>query len=255
MNPLWPVYWLHWVDLYWGARIIMVGAFLSVLMGAFLSKYCWVRIAVFLGLLEFLGLKYSFGKIGHSTHLMLIVSFIFIFLPRNWDDAKPLPRCTRQTVLLIFWGVQAFILMTYTLAGLGKIGGALYQLAMGQMHAFHPEALAYHIAERLLQTGNSSLLGVFFIEHPWFGFPAMLLMLYAQVFSFWIAFRPSLHRLWGALLILFHISVSFTLSIHFHPQVFLVALFFVYSPFRRSLTLRETCAELPLFGVFFRKSI
>ena len=163
LNPLWPVCWLRWVDPHWGARFIMGSAFLGALLGALFPKYCWVRVAVFLGLLEFLALKYSFGKIGHSTHLMLIISFIFIFLPRKWSEPKSLSRATRQTVLAIFWGVQAFILMTYTLAGLGKIGGAIYQLVLGQMHAFHPEALAYHIAERLLQTGNSSLLGEFFI--------------------------------------------------------------------------------------------
>jgi len=252
LNPLWPVCWLRWVDPHWGARFIMVFAFLSAFMGAFFPKYCWVRIAVFFGFLEFLALKYSFGKIGHSTHLMLIVSFILIFLPRNWSEPRLPSRATRQTVLYVFWGVQAFILMTYTLAGLGKIGGAVYQFYLGQMHAFHPEALAYHIAERLLQTGNSSLLGAFFIEYPWLGFPAMLVMLYAQVFSFWVAFRPSLHRLWGGLLILFHISVSLTLSINFHPQVFLVGLFFLYSPFRRPVTLRYICVALPLFGFLFR---
>ncbi len=253
LNPLWPVYWLHWVDPRWGARFIMVFAFLSALTGVFFTQYRWVRAAVFVGLLEFLALKYSFGKIGHSTHLMLIISFMFIFLPCGWSNPKPLSRATRQTVLFLFWGVQAFILMTYTLAGLGKIGGAFYQMALGQMHALHPQALAYHIAERLLQTGSSSLLGVFFIENPWLGFPAMLVMLYAQVFSFWIAFRPSLHRLWGGLLILFHISVSLTLSINFHPQVFLVGLFFLYSPFRRPATFRELCIALPIFGFLFKK--
>lgn len=253
LKPLWPVYWVRWVDPHWAGRCIMIFAFLGAITGAFLNSFRWVRIIVFLSFLEFLAFKYSFGKIGHSTHLMLIMSFIFIFLPSGWSNARPLSRVTGQTVLRVFWGAQAFILMTYTLAGLGKIGGALYQLFLGEMHAFHPDALAYHIAERLLQTGSHSFIGSFFIENPWVAFPAMLVMLYAQVFSIWVAFRPCLHRVWGSLLILFHINVSLTLSINFHPQVFLISLFFLCSPFYYSVPIRGLCAALPLFGVLFRR--
>ena len=253
LDPLWPIAWvvIPGVSVVWAIPGILIFSFCGALAGALLSSQRWVRIWVFLSLLEFLGLKYSFGKIGHSMHLWLLISFLFVFLPKDWAKAT-LPRVERQMTLRIFWGAQTFILMTYTLAGLGKLLGAMYQIALGQIHIFHPQSLAYHIAERLIQTDSHSILGSFFVEHPGLGWPMTLIMLYLQVFSLWIAFRPNLHRAWGAFLILFHISVSLTLSIHFHSQVLLVALFFLISPFHYKTSWRAMCANLPIVGFVFK---
>ena len=57
------------------------------------------------------------------------------------------------------------------MSGLGKLGGALYQLARGQPNAFVPGALGTHVALRLLQTHSESQLGAWIIHHPWLAWP------------------------------------------------------------------------------------
>ena len=254
VDPLWPVWWLNAVDAQAGARVILTGGFVAAVLGAFFCEHRWARVAVFLGLLEYLGLKYSFGRIYHSMHLALTFSFLFIFLPRHWARPGAADRLTRQMTLRVFWCCQAFILMAYSMAGLGKIGGAIYQMFMGQIHALHPQALALHAAERLLQTNSSSLLGEWVIEHPLWGWPLMVGMMYIQFFSIWAAFRPSLHKLWGIGLILFHIGNSLILNINFHANIFLIAVFLLYSPFQSErFSWRRAAIDLPLFGAMLRR--
>ena len=254
VDPLWPVWWLKAVDAHAGARIILAGGFATALLGAFFCEYRWARVAVFLGLLEYLGLKFSFGSIHHSMHLALTFSFLLIFLPRHWARPGEADRLTRQMTLRVFWCCQAFVLMSYSMSGLGKIGGAIYQAALGQINAFYPQALSLHVAERLLQTNSNSLLGGWIIEHPMCGWPLMVGAMYLQFFSFWAAFRPSLQKLWGIGLILFHIGNSLILTINFHANIFLIAVFLLYSPFQSErFSWRRTVVDLPLFGVMLRR--
>ena len=143
----------------------------------------------------------------------------------------------------------AAVLLTYTMSGLGKLGGALYQLAPAQPNAFAPGALGAHIAQRLLQTDSHSLLGAWIIDHPWLTWPAMPFAVYLELFSFWIAFRPALSRPWSAILVIFHVGNYFTLTIAFPPSCFLLALFFFRSPFDPGKTSwRELLLGVPLFG-------
>ena len=182
--------------------------------------------------MEYVALKNSYGKIGHSNHLPLLVSLLLIFLPRGWE--RPAPRTTRtlrQGTLAVFWLCGAAVLLTYTMSGLGKLGGAVYQLARLEPNAFAPGALGAHIAQRLLQTDSHSLLGAWIIDHPWLTWPAMPFAVYLELFSFVVAFRPALARGWAALLVVFHVGNYFTMAIAFPASCFLLALLFFRSPF------------------------
>lgn len=254
VDPLWPVWWLKAIDTHAGARVILSGGFMAAVLGAFFCEYRWARVAVFFGLLEYLGLKFSFGSIHHSMHLALTFCFLLIFLPRHWARPEEADRLTRQMTLRVLWCCQAFALMSYSMSGLGKVGGAIYQTALGQINAFYPQAMSLHVAERLLQTNSSSLMGGWIIEHPICGWPLMVGAIYLQFFSFWAAFRPSLQKLWGIGLILFHIGNSLILTINFHANIFLVALFLFCSPFQpERFSWRRIAVDLPLFGVMFRR--
>jgi hypothetical protein len=248
--PLWPVVWLNWTNPAAATKALLAFYTAGSLLAAIWPGPRWTRVLAFLGLLEFVALKYSFGKIGHSLHLTVLVSLLLIFLPAGWDAAaSAADRRLRQSTLLVFWTCQAAILLSYTMSGLGKFVGALYQIALGQPNAFLPSALGAHIAQRLLQTNSTSALGAWIIGHPWLTWPFMPVPIYLELFSFWIVFRPPLQRLWTALLIVFHLGTFFLMTISFPQSCFLLVIFFFPSPRGRVYTgAREILLNLPLFG-------
>lgn len=260
---LWPVCWLNWVNpIEVGVDAIFVFFVISTLLAAIYPASRTVRIATFVSWLEYVALENSIPKIGHSLHLIVVISFLFIFLPRGWQlPARLTSRLVRQQTVLTFWSCQAFILLTYTMSGLAKVGGAFYQIAMGQPNAFLPEALARHVAERLWQTDSSSLFGNLIIAHPNFGWPLFIGTLYVQFFSLWIAFRPSLQAFWAIALICFHLSSYFFMTINFPQNCFLLALFFFHSPFvsqtpfLTKTKVSQIFCDLPFFGLLFKKQL
>ncbi len=255
-SPLWPVVWLHWTHSPNAALALLTFYTGSSVLVAIWPGPRWTRILAFAGLLEFVALKNSFGKIGHSLHLLVLVSFVLTFLPAGWDAARAATakaRRLRQSTLLVFWTCQAAILLSYTMAGLGKLGGAIYQIALGQPNAFMPSALAAHIAQRLLQTNSSSALGAWIIGHPGLTWPLMPLPVYLEFFSFWIAFRPPLQRLWAAALVVFHVATFFTMTISFPQSCFLLAIFFFPTVWQAaSCSTWQMLLNLPLVGDLLR---
>lgn len=248
-SPLWPVAWLRFTDLRTGIAVILSLYLVGSLAGVMLTEKRWARALAFIGLFEFVAFNYSFGKIGHSLHVWVLTAFLLIFLPDAWEKTVYPLRVVRQRFLAVFWACQALVLLVYSMAGLGKVVGAVYQFSVGQTHALMPGALAAIVANRLVQTNSQSLLGPWLIDHPLLGWPFMMADIYLQLFAFRVAFRPSLHKLWAFGLILFHIGSFLLLTISFAQSILLLALLFVCSPFRSSReSWRSTVADLPLFG-------
>ena len=125
------------------------------------------------------------------------------------------------------------------------------QIIHGQVHAFAPQALARHIAYRLLEGTAVAdyMLGPFIIRHPCVGWPFYLAAIYLETFSLLVAFRPTLHRAWGVALILFHLGIYLTLTIMFSWEILLVGLLLVCSPFAPAKAgWGELAAQLPVWG-------
>ena len=246
----WPVAWMMWVDLETTIPIVLGGAFLSAGLAILMPQYRWVRILVFIGFLEILGLQYSFGKIHHLMHGWLYSTFLFaLFLPNEAFSTPQKSRAIRYRSVLIFHAALTMLCLTYSLAGVGKLLGSAYQAALGQMTPLHPSALAIHIADRLLQTYPESLLGPWMIDYGVFLWPAMLGTIYLQLFALVAAFRPRLHQLWGFGLSCFHMVTALTMTIDFSPNLVLLGIFLVASPFAPSqFDIRKTALDLPLFG-------
>jgi hypothetical protein len=249
---LWPVGWLNVVPLRAGILGILMAYLGAAFLGAIFPARRWARTLVFAGLLEFAALDNSFGKISHNYHLWVLTAFLLVFLPRG--VSRTADRTTRQRFSLIFWSCQAIVLLTYTMSGVGKIGGAIYQLWAGQNNLFAPTGLASIVADRLLQTNSSSWLGPWLLAHSWFGWPLGLVALYLELFAFWAAFRPALQRWWATGLIVFHIGVYLLLGITFNQTVLLVGLLFFTTPLcgaeQRSQVILQ---QFPLLGRFLRK--
>ena len=246
IDPIWPVSWLHFVNLYWGTTVIiwfnLIGGFLAITF----SQYRFVRFIVFLSLLEFYGFKNSFGKISHGSHLVIFISFLFIFLPQGWHLVNSNKKLIKTSVLTIFSACQVLIMLTYTMSGVGKILYVFVQASRGEVHALMPKGLALTVANRLVETESTSYFGGWLIEHYHFAWILMIGAIYLQFFALWAAFRPPLHQIWGLGLILFHISVSLTMTITFEQNCLWLALFFLYSPFRpSSCSIKQIILNLP----------
>ncbi|MEM9445175.1 MAG: hypothetical protein AAGA18_07455 [Verrucomicrobiota bacterium] len=254
-DTLWPVYWLNWLPE--GSVRIAVGGILflflfGTMLGAISPGYRWARLVAFLGIFLAQALQNSYGKISHSYHLWHLSAFLLIFLPHGWNAiASGVSRMTKLQTLQTIWYTLAFILMTYSMSGLGKIVCALYQLALGEVSAFHPLSMSIHVATRLLETNTETQLGAFLIEiGPW-SWPLLISATYLQFVSLVIAFRPCLLKAWGLGLVLFHLSVWFTFKISFFPACLILALFMFAGPFGQDCyTIKERLLCLPGIGLF-----
>ncbi len=254
-SPLWPVAWLHWFNTGTGHRLLLSFYVATNVLGAFVPEWRAARVAVFLGLLEYVALKESYGKIGHSLHLPLIVAGLLVFLPTGWHRAsETVRRRLRQTTLLVFWLVQAAVLMSYTMSGSAKLACAFWQVAHLQPNAFGPGAVGSLIAQRLIETHSTSLLGAWIIRHPYLTWPLMPTTIFIETFAFWTAFRPAVARLWASLLIVFHVGTFFTMTITFPQSCFLLAILFFASPFAPDdLRWQTVWLEVPLLGGWWKK--
>ena len=150
-DPLWPVAWLPWLsrpELGISALLTLfcIGSFLV----AFFPHKRSARLLACVGILAFVALKNSYGKIGHSYHLFVLTSFVLIFLPSGWEQPNA-SRERKQSFLLNVWGCQAILLLTYTMSGCGKLLGSIGQISRGEAHCFSPSALARHIVPPQLE--------------------------------------------------------------------------------------------------------
>lgn len=254
-TPRWPVFWLRFVDTRTGIAAILWLHLLAGVLGVAAPRFRFVRILVFAALLEFLAFKYSFGSINHGDHLGLLVAFMLIFLPSGWHLGGAAARDVRAATLLTFSGCQALIMLTYSMAGMWKVGGVVEQWSKGEWVTYlHPRGLAQQVAAKLLEDDATSLLGPWLIEHWWLGWLPGIAALYLELFALWAAARPSLHRAWGLGLVLLHLATHLTMGVGFAQNTLWLALFFAVSPFRpRESSVLHQAQDLPLLGRWLRR--
>lgn len=244
---LWPLFWLRWFELSTVGPALFGTCVVAVLAGALFSEHFLARVLSFWGLLSFLALKFSLGKIHHLMHGWLLLLFVLLWLPRGWSTPAALGRRGRQELVLVFSAAQLLVATTYTLAGAGKILGGLYQLVRGEVTVFHPQSLARHIAARLLETNDVSLWGPWLIERGEWLWPLMMGTVYLQFFAIVFALRPRLHRLLGYGLVVFHVLAPLSLAIDFTPAIMLCGTLFVASPIApEDAHWRAVLTDLPL---------
>ncbi len=238
---LWPVSWISWMEQRDGVLSVLALWLSGSVIGFVFPQSRGARVWAFLGFFFFAAFNNSFGKIGHSLHHWVLISFVFIFLPSVNQG-----RVGRQRVIQIFVAMQLLIGVTYTMAGIGKLGGTILHLWNGEMSALHPQAMAYMVAERLLQTNTQSLFGPWFVSHPYPSWLFLLGAVYLQFASLWFVARPVWHRAWGIGVALFHIFSYFTFTIIFPQSVLILLLFFGCSPFAgEGFHLRSMIRNLP----------
>ncbi len=250
--PLWPITWINFVDAQIGIIIILLISIIGFCIAAFFSQHSWARIIACIAAFQLAALINSYGKVSHYWHGWVLTSFLLIFLPNDWkESSQTMQREKREKIYLIFSACQIILLLGYSMAGVWKFIGAIYQISMGEVNLFSPEAFATHIADRLLQTNVKSIAGDFMIEHHFIGSVFLISGVYIQAFSLCAAFRPALQKIWGLLLISFHIGTALTLTIGFWEQCALLILFFLFTPFDyKNISIKERILQFPLLYGF-----
>lgn len=230
IEGLWPLFWAGGVAVPLVVNLVVsthaLGSFLAVIFPHL--RIC--RLLAFVGLFFSATLHNSFGKIDHGHHAWIYVSLLFVFLPDGDEEVVARSRSARQRYLLVFAGAQASFLMTYSLAGFWKLYVGAQQALTGGMGVLSLNGFAYLTADRLLQTSSQSLLGPLVIAYPWFSGPLMIGAIYFELFALVAVFRPSLLRLWGVVIVTFHIGTLLVLTIRFLPNILLAALLLIAAP-------------------------
>ncbi len=248
--PRLPLFWAQYVEYGVAVTVVLLGWVCTALFASVFPYIRAARILAFIGLFEYHALVSSFGSPNHQWDHWLWISFILIFLPTLTREPS---LDTRRTFSLVFWGAQAFLLLTYTMAGVGKLIYAVIQFSQGQAHAFSPDAGALYAATQLNLMHETVPLANIIISYPWVAWIPFLLLLELQTFALIAAFRPQLHRLWGFGLILFHLGTFLTMRAVFTAPSGLLLLFLLASPFApEKQRWSDVLSSIPLFGHLFR---
>jgi hypothetical protein len=249
VEPQWPARWIDETAPAGGITAILlllgVGSVLSALWP---TSRSWRALYAF-GLLQYMAVKYGFGKVNHDFHAWLWVAGLFVLLPSGRPDGRA-DSGRRQRGLAVVWSAQVVVLFFYTLTGLWKLVYAVEALVSDKISTFEPQGFALIIGERLLATDQQTVLGEFLVRNEVPGWLLFNGTVYLEAAALLIALRPRLHRLWGGGLIAFHIGTQLAMGFTFTRNVALLALLFMASPFApERAPVREILLDLP--GVHF----
>ena len=248
--PRFPLFWVPYLD--YGAVVTVV--FLVLVFTALLASVFpyarAARILAFIGFFEYHAFMSSFGSPNHQLDHWLWISFILIFLPALTREPS---QDTRRAFSLVFWGAQAWLLLTYSMAGVSKLVYAVIQFSQGQANAFSPDAGALYAATQLTLMHETVPLANLIISYPWLAWLPFLFILEIQTFALVAVFRPQLHRLWGLGLVLFHLGTFLTMRAVFTAPSALLLLFLLASPFApEKQKWHDIASSIPLFGRLFQ---
>ncbi len=257
-EPLWAVYWVNWVSLETAVYFIGLALPLSALAALWRPAARWPRVLVFLCLLQYTGFDNSFGSINHSMYYAVWFSFFLLFAPVEGPKRGSMSVSIHMRHLYPIFLAQAFIGLFYSESGFHKVWTGFFP-SPKEVSSFHPDALPLLVFEQLENSGRSPMLGSFFTNHLWIGWPAFLSVMYFELVFFIVVFRPQLHRLFGFVFAAFHTGVWLVMGITFQFQPIMVAIIFIWSPFALvgKPTLRDSLCQLPGidFVVWLRQAL
>lgn len=226
----WPVAWLEGVSWPLAPSYIAILIFASGLLCTMYMRLRWPRIVFAASLLMGVALLNSFGSVNHDNHIWLWLSLLLCVAPS--DLSATASRKNKLGLLAVFSGMQLFVLLTYSLAGLHKVKGGVIAMANGDAGNFSWTGFASQLADRSLQTGTEPIAADLVIQNPHFFAPMFWLLILLQFVALGVIFLPRYHRLFGLVMIGFHFGTWALMEIPFPLHVIWLMIFFVFSPFR-----------------------
>lgn len=247
---LWPLAWTGIIPLDLAGDLLASAYVIVGFAGIVFWRVFIVRVATCAVLLHWAAFPSSFGAIHHGHHEWFWISFCFLFLPSGRTAELRANRVLRTKFLYAFGVAPVLILFFYTLSGIYKVQDAFVALSLGQYGGFMPDAMAQTIARRALSTGSEPLWGGLIIDYPILGWPMYMMLYYVEIVAIFIAFRPELLKVWGAILIAFHFGTMAFMDIVFPHHILINGMLFVLSPFALNVSLRDALRAVPLLGLF-----
>ncbi len=254
VRPMWPIrWWFTHVSIHTGVDIVFTAYLAAAFAVALLPQRRVVRIAYAIALVQYMALVNTPEKVNHDLHGWLFVSIVLIFLPRGpWHDRRR--ASDRQQLLIVFWIAMLVVLFFYSLTGLWKIYDGIFAAAHRQLSVFNVSGFSYIVGDRLLQTNQTTLLGDWLTSHPIPGWLMFLGTMYLEGASAIVAFRPRVHRVWGAALILFHLGTDLAMGFTFPENIVLIGLLLICSPFAPDhASAGEVVFDLPVVHLLARR--
>jgi len=246
IDPQWPAGWVESVGMDLGVNLIIIGHIAAALLALCLPQWRVARFAYFFTLLQYMAILNGFGKINHNMHAWLFVSAILVLLPdRGWNRRQRIGD--RHYFLTVFWCAQLAVLFFYTLTGVWKVLHGIAALRDPNLiSGFQFSGFALIVGDRILLTGQETLLGEWFVRNRIPGWLLYQGTVYLEAASILIAFRPRLHRVWGIGLLLFHLGTQLGMGFTFDRNLVVLALLFVCSPaMPDGVRFRDAVLDLP----------
>lgn len=247
--PLWPVVILNEL-LPAGeglAGIAIAGSLIALLAAVFPGSRLW-RLGVLLYLLVVVALRNSYGGITHGSHFLIYVGFAFSFLPPAAGAGRR--STSRGDVLdcvMVLGFAQSIVLLAYSLAGFWKLWASGTDLLAADGFV---RILLHHLMDT---TRPVPPLMPFLARHGRLAQLLFLGVVYVELCSLAVLFRPHLHRPWGIALMLAHFGAAWALGVAFPAQQFIVGLLLVCSPLAPArFSLLGMARSLPGLGLAFR---
>ncbi|MEZ4200320.1 MAG: hypothetical protein R3B69_01840 [Candidatus Paceibacterota bacterium] len=247
-EPIYPLYWSTYFELSSETTILLIKVALVVssLAAAFFHQHRWSRILFFVALWQVHALESSFGHWNHQWYTWLYTSFIFIFLPNIWEskDTKKI-----RDSLLVIWTAQAFVMLTYTMAGINKFVKVFEQYMAGEVHGLARDAFLYQTAWWVPQLQQPAYFINLIAQFPNLAWLCYASLHFIQLFALWTMVRTSLQPLWTFLLIMFHLGTFVSMGILFTEHLLLLLVLFLPTPLILGrLTWQRVLFDIPVVG-------
>ena len=233
MKWLWPVGWLSFISPPWDYLLLwsLILLFCLLCLHCFLHPFSLFGKGLAVTLFFFLISAYfSRGYIHHSLHSCLFASLFLVFIN---DKNK------RETNRQCFLWAQNTALTPYFLSGLWKLRENWEYFLSAEGWEVLSEGISRLRAKSFLDkypAGNAPAEDIFLNLSGGLGLFLWCCNLFFQLGTFGVFFFPGLKRLWGLLLVCFHLMTLLLLHIPFSPVLYLAILLLII-PTNRNLSL------------------
>lgn len=239
IDPLWPMIPFRNVSTGYLTIFFQLNLFFSFLLLCFKPNHKFLKIYVFVLYFFYNAFNSSFGKINHGYYLPLMMLFCFMFIPTKGKTKY------QEKTILTFATAQFFLLMAYTLTGLWKLFWGIVEFFIKDVSMFSPLSFRNVLIEQY-QFVEPTIIGTWLIEHYIIGWISYLAVIYLEIFSIAIFFKPNLHKIWGAFLLTFHIGIHFLLGVSMTPAPLCIGLLLMMSPFYLKTDFKTTLLSFPI---------
>ena len=228
--PAWPIFWvtLHTAP-YW-AQVFFIMNLVGAVLGFVFPWLIWARISAFIGLFFFTAILNSdvmgWERFVCHTYHFVLVSFLFIFLPKNNLRKRIVQWRTVYLVIL----AQITILSAYSSSAIHRLRMSVWQLTHGDPLSIGWNSFSRSIRFFSVHQNSTGIFSEFLLKHGDVSGPLMAIATVFELLALFVMFRPSLYRSYGILLGLFHLGFVLSLNLAFNEQLYLVLIFLVASP-------------------------